>query len=85
MLCAQETTGILKGNITDSQGNFLPAVAVTVLQKSTGIQYNTLSQADGYYEFNQLPPAADYQVKIVLDGYEALIIESVQILLGKAT
>ncbi|MGZ9676004.1 TonB-dependent receptor [Flavobacterium sp. GNP001] len=85
MLCAQETTGILNGNITDSQGNFLPAVAVTVLQKSTGIQYNTLSQGDGYYEFNQLPPAADYQVKIVLDGYEALIIESVQILLGKAT
>jgi hypothetical protein len=48
---AQETTGILKGNIFDEQNNH-SICYYFIVQKIYRIKYTTQSQADGYYEFN---------------------------------
>ncbi|QZK90139.1 carboxypeptidase regulatory-like domain-containing protein [Flavobacterium sp. CHNK8] len=85
LLFAQETTGIVKGTITDEQNNTLPFATISILQKSTGIKYATQSQADGYYEFNQLQPAYDYEIKIVAEGFNTLLSDAIQVQLGKTT
>jgi hypothetical protein len=51
---AQETTGIL--NIVDDKTTPFHLLQFRSYKKSTGIKYTTQSQADGYYEFNQLQP-----------------------------
>ena len=82
---AQETTGILKGNIVDDQNNPIPFVTISIVQKSTGIKYTTQSQADGYYEFNQLKPADDYETRITYEGFRPLVLDAIQVQLGKIT
>ena len=85
LIFSQETTGILKGNIFDEQNNPIPFVTISIIQKSTGIKYTTQSQADGYYEFNQLQPANDYETRITYEGFSPLVLEDIQIRLGKIT
>jgi hypothetical protein len=55
-----------------------------LLQFSSNKSYlNTLSQQDGYYEFNQLQPANDYEAKVSYVGFNVQILGSIQIQLGK--
>jgi hypothetical protein len=84
-LFAQETTGILKGVIKDANNNPIPFASVLIQQKATGIHYATQSQQDGYYEFNQLQPANDYEAKVSYVGFNVQIVGSIQIQLGKNT
>jgi hypothetical protein len=84
-LFAQETTGILKGVIKDANNNPIPFASVLIHQKATGIHYATQSQQDGYYEFNQLQPANDYEAKVSYVGFNVQILGSIQIQLGKNT
>jgi hypothetical protein len=48
------------------------------------IKYTTQSQADGYYEFNQLQPANDYETRITFEGFRPLVLDAIQIQLGKS-
>ena len=82
---AQETTGILKGVIRDTDKKPIPFASVLIQQKSTGVNYTTQSQQDGYYEFNQLQPASDYEVKVSFIGFELQTAGSIQVQLGKNT
>lgn len=85
LIFAQETTGILKGNIVDEQNNPITFATISIIQKSTGIKYTTRSQVDGYYEFNQLQPANDYEIRILSEGFSPLVVDAIQIQLGKIT
>ena len=82
---SQETTGVLKGTILDSQNKPVSEALILVKQKSTETKYSTQSQADGYFEFNQLQPANDYEATIIYVGFKNLVLENISILLGKVT
>jgi hypothetical protein len=61
----------LKGNIFDEQNN-IPFATISSY-KIYRIKYTTQSQADGYYEFNQLQPADDYETRITFEGFRPLV------------
>ena len=82
---AQETTGVLKGTIVDEQNIPISLVSILIKQKSTGNQYSIQSLKDGYFEFNQLQPANDYEIKISYVGFKVLVLDNIQIQLGKIT
>ena len=52
------TTGGVGGQVTDAGGAGLPGVTVTVTNLDTGLTRNTVTENDGTYAINLLPPGS---------------------------
>jgi hypothetical protein len=61
-----QTTGVIKGVVTDESGAVVPAAAVSLSGK--GVQKAVQSQADGSYSFTALP-AGQYTVHAAVPGF----------------
>ena len=61
--------GSISGTITDSTGGSVPQVAITIKELSTGIVYQTRSDAKGHYTFPVLP-VGRYQLDAKGAGFE---------------
>jgi hypothetical protein len=61
--------GSVSGTITDATGSAVPHVAVTIKDQSTGIVYQTRSDAKGHYIFPVLP-VGRYQLDAKDAGFE---------------
>ncbi len=85
MSFAQETTGKLAGVLKDAKDQPIVFANVIVTDLDTGAEYGTISQDNGYYQFNQLPPSSNYQLKISFVGFKDQIINDIVIQLGKQT
>lgn len=67
VLLAQRTTGQIEGVITDTEGNPLPGVTVSIT--SEAYARSTTTDAKGIYRFAALPPAT-YSVSATLTGFK---------------
>jgi hypothetical protein len=65
---AQQTTGTLKGVLTDDSGAVIPAASVA-LTGSGGVSKTAQSQADGSYSFMGLAPG-QYSVHVAFPGFK---------------
>lgn len=84
-LWAQETTGKLQGFVLDRDKSPLPGALIRVENRSNGSRFNVISQNDGYFEFNQLPPADTYLLTVQYIGFSDFSETSVKVNLGKTT
>ncbi len=66
---AQSTDASFTGVITDDKGEALPGVTIAIKNESTGFRTGTLTQADGRYQFKQLPLGGPYTVSASFVGY----------------
>lgn len=80
---AQETTGGLRGRITDEKKTALPGVTITLVHTPSGTRYGTVTAADGRYSFNGLRIGGPYQLKVTYIGMEAQERNEEQISLGQ--
>ena len=78
-------TGSIFGKITDTDGNPLPGVSVTIKSESLikGTQ-STATTSEGAYRFILLP-IGNYDVTFEIQGFKTLIKEGVRVALRKAT
>ena len=60
-LCAQDTTAMLSGTVTDHTGRVLPDVKVTIKNLATGESADTQTNSDGQYTVSNLA-VGDYEV-----------------------
>src|ERR1041384_6993300 len=67
-LSAQSATAKLFGVIYDSQKLVLPGAAVHVQNSRTGHTRSTVSNSDGYFELQSLPPG-EYEATWELAGF----------------
>lgn len=67
-ICAQEY-GAIRGKVTDSEGNPLPGVSITLTGSKTAPR-SLVSSAEGNFRFLNLPVANDYQVVFELTGFK---------------
>jgi hypothetical protein len=79
---AQETSGNLEGRVTDTTGTPLSGVNIAIQSESLQGIRGTITNDDGYFRMFSLP-AGDYIVRISIVGYRDVVIEDVQISLGK--
>ncbi len=80
-LAAQETTGNLRGTISDASGRPLPAVTVRATSASLLGARTGVSAADGVYLLRVLPPGT-YTLRVQAIGFRPVVIDSVRIRLG---
>jgi hypothetical protein len=87
LIAAQDTlqTGSIRGTATDSEGNPLPGVSVTIRSEALikGTQ-SAVTTGSGSYRFVFLP-VGTYEVTFELQGFKTLIKEGVKVSLRKTT
>jgi len=66
---AQSTDAAFIGVVTDDKGQPLPGVTIGVTNESTGFRTGTVTQADGRFQFRQLPLGGPYTVIASFIGY----------------
>lgn len=79
---AQETTGNLEGRVTDTTGIALSGVNVSLQSESLQGIRGTVTNMDGFFRIFSLP-VGNYIVRITSVGYRDVVMEDVQIRLGK--
>lgn len=82
---AQETTGGIKGYVTNEQGAPVAGATVTVTHLSTGSTVTTTTDSTGYYVVDQLRVGGPYQVTISSTGVEAAPTEVGYVNIGEPT
>ncbi len=80
-LAAQMRTGNIYGKVTDTDGNALPGVTVTLTGSLTA-PMTSISSAEGVIRFLSLPPASDYTIKAELEGFKTDIQENIIVVIG---
>jgi hypothetical protein len=72
------TTGAIQGTVTDSQGNPLPGVTVTVTSPNLQGSRTEVTDADGKYAIPALPPGT-YHAEYTLSGVKNAVREGIQV------
>ncbi len=81
---AQVTTGDMQGVITDTSGNPIFLTEISISGPSLMANIGAASNENGYFQIRAIPPG-QYRVKIKHLSYQVLIIEKVDVLLGRTT
>src|SRR5882762_4116874 len=59
----------LSGTITDATGGVLPGVTVTLNNADTGFNRSTVTDSEGRYSFNAVPPTGKWSLSAELQGF----------------
>jgi len=76
-ITAQQTTGALKGTVTDQLDSLVVGATVTVKNRS-GVVTSATSNSSGVYEFKRLAPGT-YDLKIIAPGFNVFEEKSIEI------
>lgn len=74
---AQQTTGALKGTVTDQLDSLVVGATVT-LKNAKGVVTSATSNSSGVYEFKRLAPGT-YDLKIIAPGFNTYEEKSIEI------
>src|SRR3954447_17629117 len=82
---AQVQTGSILVKANDEQNASVPGATVTISSSVLpGGSINGVTDAGGVYRFPSLPPGT-YQVKVELGGFQTLVRERIDVLVGQTT
>src|SRR5579859_6128423 len=82
---AQQTTGSIRGQVTDESGKPLGGVTITVTHTPTGSRSTTISEADGSYDVPNLRPGGPYTVEAADPTHAPQKVEVPAVATGSAT
>lgn len=71
-------SGQITGRISTPDGASAPNVAVSVVDRATGIPHAMRSNDDGYYTVPSLPPGT-YSISVSAQGYKPILQEGIQL------
>src|SRR6266705_1311316 len=69
---AQTATGRIIGTVTDAQGAAIAGAKITVTNTGTNVSWNTVTNADGFYQVLDLP-VGTYSVSAEHDGFSKVV------------
>lgn len=76
-IVAQQTTGTLKGTVTDQLDSLVVGASVTV-RNSNGVSTSATTNSAGAFEFKRLP-AGSYSLKVIAPGFSVFEEKSVEV------
>jgi hypothetical protein len=79
-----QTTGAVRGIVTDATGALVPGAKVTISSKTGNYKSETTTTSEGEYRFSDLIPG-DYEVSIEASNFKALTLSDVRVELGKTS
>src|SRR5260370_20359202 len=76
--------GSISGSVKDGTGALVPGVKLTLLNTGTNAQLGATSNANGEYQFLQLPPAT-YSLTAEHTGFKKTIVANVVVQVDQVT
>src|SRR5438876_432869 len=83
-LAQTQTTGRIAGTVKDQNGAVIAGAEVSVVSKATGDQRKVTTDAEGNYTVPLLPPGT-YQLKVTVQGFNAVLFDNVQVVITETT
>jgi tetratricopeptide (TPR) repeat protein len=77
-----QTQGSLGGTVTDSGGRIVVGATVTLKNPSTNYSLTFVTDSNGTYQFNGLPPG-EYGLTVEKAGFKTIVLEHVKIIPGQ--
>src|SRR4051812_2562263 len=68
----------IQGTVTDPQGNAVTAARVTLTDQATGVSRDTVTNDQGFYRINELPPS-NYTVTVEVTGFKKSVSQDVPV------
>lgn len=81
---AQQTTGNIRGTVTDQNGAAVPGAQVTLTNPNTKTSQTAQSSTAGEYQFNNLL-SGDYTLRVEATNFKALSLNNVRVQLNQTT
>jgi outer membrane receptor protein involved in Fe transport len=81
---AQETTGAVRGEVTDSSSARVAEVRIELTNTETGTVYRQSSNMEGLYTFNLIPPGA-YSIRASLPGFQTFTMSGIRVEVNRTT
>ena len=79
---AQNTTGMLRGQVVDPSGAIIPGASITLT--GNGKSLSTISKDNGSYQFNSVP-AGKYTVNTTIEGFTPYELQDLSIPAGRTS
>ena len=79
-----QSTGSIRGTITDATGALLPNATVTVSNQATGETHALKTDSSGLYSLPSLPPGA-YKVEVAAPGMQTVLANDLVVAVGTTT
>ena len=79
----QSTTGTIQGTVTDANGAVVPGANVEIKNPATNSTVTLATDEAGRFVALALPPG-NYSVKVTKQGFGTLVLETVELTVGKA-
>ena len=64
--------------VTDGTGAVLPGVTVSLQNLDTGLNRTAVTDSDGRYSFNAVPPTGRWRLSVELQGFASQVREGLQ-------
>jgi hypothetical protein len=81
---AQQTTGAVRGIITDPNGAVVPGAKVVISSQRVNYRAETTTSSEGEYQFNDVIPG-EYEITVEAVNFKTLTLNEVRIELNKTT
>ncbi len=81
-LVAQETTGSVRGTVSDASGGATPGAVVRI--EGGAVNQSVVSNAEGRYLLALVPPGK-YTLTTTLDGFQTAVSDDVEVAIGRTT
>lgn len=83
-LAQDGSTGTLRGTVLDPAGHRIPGAAIVIVNNATGFQYQQISDRDGGFAFQLLPPGR-YSARVTADGMSPQLNPDLGVVVGGTT
>lgn len=83
-IAAQQTLGVIDGNVTDASGAVVGGAAITIVNNATEFTRGTVSAGNGSFAFQNLP-IGTYQLTVIKDGFEKANYPTIRVQEGHTT
>ena len=83
-LAQDASTGAIRGTVSDTTGGRIAGAAIALVDEATGLQYSTVSDSEGFFAFELLPPAT-YSARAVVTGLSPQIAPKLIVNVGGIT
>ena len=72
-----QSSASVRGTVADSQGAAVKGATITLQSESKSFSRTQISNADGNYSFNAIPPDS-YRLEVVANGFKKSVVSSVK-------
>ncbi|HZR57708.1 MAG TPA: TonB-dependent receptor [Terriglobales bacterium] len=78
------STGAIRGSVADGTGSRIPAATIVLINVATGLRSSALSNFEGYFAFDVLPPG-EYSARAIASGMSPQTTPKLHVDVGATT